>query len=224
MIIIDMGSGNTCRNDLEVAKDMISKVTEALGSTENCFLKWQLFEEAGDNVPLNIRIYREMLMYAVDQGWEDKITASVFDEVSLWRLLWAHSGISTIPFIKVACRPDLYPLTQVLPIADTWIVSVSNEADMRVMIERPEVRKALFCVSEYPAQESDYAWFRFAQIYALEEYAKMGISDHTEGWLQLKEQCFILAYEFHFRLPESTGLDAGPWAKTPEQIKEWVNA
>jgi hypothetical protein len=47
MIILDFGSGNTCRNDKGIVKDMI----QSLGQREGIIIKWQLFQHLPPNIP-----------------------------------------------------------------------------------------------------------------------------------------------------------------------------
>ena len=69
------------------------------------------------------------------------------------------------------------------------------------------------CVSEYPASKEDYI-----EIFP-ESFLELGISDHTIDW-ELFETYKPAIYECHYKLPDSTGLDAGPFARTPQQLKE----
>jgi sialic acid synthase SpsE len=69
----------------------------------------------------------------------------------------------------------------------------------------------MLCVSEYPAEIDAYG----NQQPAL----RWGISDHTIG-LDLWRKYRPAFYEKHFALEDSTGPDAGPWAATPDELRE----
>jgi len=62
-------------------------------------------------------------------------------------------------------------------------------------------------VSKYPSSIDDYS-----------DNAPF-ISDHTIG-LELWHRNKPLIWEKHYKLPDSTGLDAGPFAITPDELKE----
>ena len=48
-----------------------------------------------------------------------------------------------------------------------------------------------------------------------------GISDHTTNF-DLFNKYQPKVYEFHFKLDGMTGLDAGDFARTPDQIRAWL--
>jgi sialic acid synthase SpsE len=77
----------------------------------------------------------------------------------------------------------------------------------------------LLCVSKYPADIRDYQYEMKAMPYHPPQIA---ISDHTPGWAMFNQVGKLaVVWEKHYKLPESTGLDAGPWATTPEELA-WV--
>ena len=149
MIILDAGSGNTCKNDLDYVEKMIYELVKVdTGKHEIC-IKWQLFKDAPPNTPLDIRVFEFAYNYAETYGYQT--TASVFDEKSLEYLM-----LYDVPFVKIANRPDLYHLAGV--VAGFGVPALVSGRDM-------------FCVSEYPATVEQYE--------KLGLYEGCKISDHT---------------------------------------------
>ncbi len=197
MIILDMGSGNSCRNDKRIVDRMIREIAQ-FNTDKPVILKWQLFRDAPPNVPLD----RECFKYAYDLAWRlgYQATASVFDLDSLRYLM----GFD-VPFVKIACRPDLYELAKY----STKPVYISTaESGFNLPCE---VRLA--CVRQYPATLWDYEL-----TFTPEELKR--VSDHTVGWeLYYKYNCEIIEKHFvHERSPDNP--DAGPFAVTPEELAE----
>ena len=198
MIILDFGSGNSCLNDWQIAKEMIDALINVDSYTKNVVIKWQLFKEAGANVPLNRDIFKKAYWYAYMGGY--RTTASVFDMESLSFLLGFE-----IPFVKIANNPKYYSLVNYIPQSMRVIKSVGKHENW--------TPGCMVCVSDYPADAELYE-LRFSV-----EQLQAGISDHTTDWyLYHKYQPAI--YECHFCLPDSEGLDAGPFARRPEQLRE----
>jgi sialic acid synthase SpsE len=167
-------------------------------------IKHQLFEKAGDNIPLDHLIFNEAFYYAKALGY--KTTSSVFDLNSL-RLLLDYD----IPFVKIANRRDLDWLIGEVPRKIPVYVSIDNIAiDIELYTKN---FKILCCVSEYPAKNELY------EDYFPKVLLQDGISDHTIG-LNLFKKYQPRIWEKHYKLFGSTGLDAGPFAITPEQLKE----
>lgn len=131
MIIIDMGSGNTCKNDCKIIDKMIDSVAEYDKKRES-ILKWQLFISAGNNTPLKFNKFDYAFSYAAKSGF--KTSASVFDLDSLGFLLRYR-----IPFIKIANNCDL-------------LKGCTAYNNIRVIKSGVD----LCCVSEYPAKIEDY--------------------------------------------------------------------
>lgn len=191
MIIADFGSGNTCKNDFKIISQMIDKFAEALKETrDDVVIKWQLFQVAGGNVPLQYRMFDYAYGYAASYGY--KTTASVFDPDSLKFLLRYD-----VPFVKIANNKELYYLQMSIPNNIPAIVSGVD----------------LCCVSKYPATMDEY------EKAFKPDALKKGISDHTIGW-HLYKKYSPKMYEFHYCLDDSDGLDAGPWARRPKELKE----
>lgn len=205
MIIADLGSGNTCGNSWDYTKKMIDALAE-VDKKRKCIIKWQLFKECGANLPLSQRIFSNALCYAETLGF--KTTASVFDKETLEFLL----GFD-VPFVKIPNRRDLDWLIGEIPRRIPIIKSVGFwEWD------DPEIDEIdlLACISKYPATIEDYEIeFRAGKF----DYLKKGISDHTSDWILYKKYRPMIE-EVHFCLDDSTGLDAGPFARRPNQMKE----
>lgn len=202
-IILDLGSGNTSKNDWDYAKRMIDEIHAVNTGKHEVILKWQLFKKAGDNVPLDKEIFNKAYHYAETLGYQT--TASVFDLESLETLLCYD-----IPFIKIANNRDLDYLIGEIPRRVPVYVSCHYIGDAQ-NIHKMGNCYSLFCCSMYPSIAADYdnmtkTWFD-------------GISDHTTDW-QVFNYHKPDIYECHFKLDDSTGLDAGDFARIPAQLSE----
>jgi sialic acid synthase SpsE len=199
-IILDCGSGNTCSNDLSCVMQMIDSVPKLDGP--EIILKWQLFKEAGENIPLERGIFDFAYAYGRARGF--KTTASVFDFDSLYFLL--QYGI---PFVKIANNRQLDYLTgfvpRNIPIYLSW-----DGTDEPIY---PFIDELLSCESKYPATIADY--YTHFSTCELED----AVSDHTVG-TELYRRYQPRIWEKHFKLPDSAGLDAGPFAITPAELEE----
>jgi len=197
-IILDIGSGNTHKNNCEYALRMIDEVKAIDMDKHEIIFKAQLFEPGTrkPNIPLDRYTFYVMYRHCEDLGY--KMTSSVFDLASLQFLLeW------DIPFVKIANDPSIDWLIGEIPRKYLVYKSVGTEE------EYYDCRGAetLFCVSEYPADISRYP------------IGPDCISDHTVG-LDLWYGNKPVIWEKHLRLEDSTGLDAGPFAITPDELKE----
>jgi sialic acid synthase SpsE len=116
-----------------------------------------------------------------------------------------------VPFIKIANKPVLYDTVMREITVDTPVIVSWNK-------RRPQGinMKYMCCVSKYPAKLSDYE-----DSFNPDEL-KAGISDHTDNW-SLYNKYRPDVYEVHYMLPDSNGLDAGPFARVPDQLKEILN-
>lgn len=201
MFIIDAGSGETCKNDFAYTKRMIDSIPNTL---MDVVIKWQLFEDIPPLIPLNHDVYLYARDYAERRGF--KTASSVFSDESLDFLLGTDPA-----FVKIACRPHLYPLIDRcgdVPV----VVSVAGLNEYNAMRLKYPKATVLCCVADYPALEARYRqWFGGMLHY--------GISDHTETW-NLYERYKPVVYECHYRLEDSTGLDAKAFARTPAQLME----
>jgi len=201
MFILDFGSGNTCQNDWMYVKRMIDefyKIFREKKCKKEIVLKWQLFIHSENNIPLNRKIFETAFFYAWGIGFQT--TASVFDESSLTYLLDFD-----IPFVKIANQEKSQKIKGWVPDDYKVIKSVGKPEDVGL--------NSMCCVSKYPATVEDYEKTFFKTD------LKKGISDHTIDWtLYHKYQPKI--YECHYALDDSTGLDAGPFARRPSQLRE----
>jgi sialic acid synthase SpsE len=197
-IILDMGSGNTCKNDVGEVEKMIDAIAGRDIGAHNIVLKWQLFNSAPPNVPLDREIFRAAYEIAKAKGL--KTTASVFDADSM-RFLMGFD----VPFVKIACRPELYALAE---LTSKPVYISTAQTGMRLL---GKTVIQLACVPKYPATIEDYE----------KEFTKaelLYISDHTVGWrLYNKYRPQIIEKHFvHVREPGNP--DAGPFAVTPKEI------
>lgn len=169
--IAEFGSGNTCRNDIQIVEQMIDGLADVDSGTHDVVIKWQLFHDAPPNTPLWHTIFEHAYHYAKSKGYQT--TASVFDRESLDFLLKFD-----VPFVKIACRPSLYPIVQHIPKDIPAYVSYPSFAGRMGKSKRVV---PLACVPKYPAPLIAYERnFQPAHI-------KMGVSDHTEGWELYRE-------------------------------------
>ena len=196
--IIEMGSGNTCRNDRAEVEKMIDAVAGVDSGEHEVILKWQLFVHAPPNEMLYSGVFDHAYHYAKMYGYET--TASVFDELSLKFLL-----LYDVPFVKIACRPHLYSLIRKCP-APVY-VSVSRPD---ILDDEPGVTR-LCCVPEYPASLEDYE-----RIFPNLRH----VSDHTVGW-QLYRRARPEIIEKHFvHERRAVNPDAGPFSVLPHELGE----
>lgn len=202
-IVLDFGSGNSSHNDLTYIKRMIDELKAVDTGKHSITIKWQLFEKAGDNIPLKVDSFKYAYNYAKTLGYET--TASVFDVSSLMYLMTFKPC-----FIKIANNRKLDKLIGLVPRKYPVYVSVGSWTERAMMY--PDCT-ALFCVSKYPATIDDYekTFSRFALA--------SNVSDHTIGF-ELFNKYKPDVWECHYKLEDSTGLDAGPFAKLPRELAE----
>ena len=217
MIILDFGSGNTCKNKISEIERMVNGL-DILSHKfrENIVIKWQLFYNAGGNIPLKPKVFESAVHYALVKGY--KSTASVFDRDSLLTLLKVSAF--DIPFVKIANNIDLHYLQEDVPRKTPVFQSVSKLEDC--FSYRQDTNKIhLCCVSKYPAGIGEYEKsFGISKLKSTSNVnIPWGISDHTTNW-DLYKEYRPHTYECHYKLPDSTGLDAGEFARTPEQLLE----
>jgi len=217
IIILDMGSGETCKNDPYQVRAMIDAVDDADNREVEIILKWQLFRggEFAHLRALHPGVFALAYDYARSKGYAT--TASVFDAESLDFL----TGFR-IPFVKYACLPsDRLPLGLD---AGYWegqrVMSYRNtEHENEIKLHAPTPHR-LACVREYPAKNLSYA------LAFTEEQLRRGISDHTDHTLgmQLLMRYRPELYETHFCLDWQDGPDTGPFALRPEQLRDMLEA
>ena len=212
-IILDFGSGNTCQNDKAIVKRMIDELRDIDTGKNEVIIKWQLFEEAEGNIPLNHSMFGYAYGYAKKLGY--KTTSSVFDKPSLDFLLKYD-----IPFVKIANRRDLDWLVGEVPRKLPVYISYKDSDELSDLVEKIKTSygddKFLQCVSKYPATIEEYE--KHGEWVGL-LYRYKAISDHTIG-LDLLKKYQPQIWEKHYKLNDSTGLDAGPFAITPEELSE----
>lgn len=207
MIVLDFGSGETCQNDFGIVKRMIDELARVDSRKENVIIKWQLFHDVPAGCkPLGLGVFTRAYDYALDRHYFT--TASVFDENSLKFLL----NFNPV-FVKIAARPKLYRLLDLVPKDVTTFVSIPPGFDEKkaLMAQYPNM-KPLYCVPEYPASPTVYET-------AFGGNLSYSISDHTHDWY-LRNKYRPLFHEVHYKLDDSTGLDSGPWARTARQLEE----
>ena len=224
MIILDFGSGATSKNDVTIVRRMIDELAAVDTGKHTVVIKWQLFTDCPPNIPLQLDVFDYAYNYAKGKGYQT--TASVFDMDSLQFLLTYD-----IPFIKLANRPDLYWLAGEVPRKIPVYASVGGGHGRAIVLYGQEVLDEnidvlLSCVSEYPATVEEYEkWFtfdggdvKFPPGFS-GGHALYYVSDHTTDFT-LYHKYKPSIYECHYKLNDSTGPDAGPFARTPDQLKE----
>jgi sialic acid synthase SpsE len=196
-IILDCGSGNSCHNNPLIVEEMIRELARVDTCRHKVILKWQLFDFAPPNIPLDRNIFRYAYEYAERYAFET--TASVFDLDSLKFLMGFE-----VPFVKIACRPDLYHLAQYSSVP-VYISSASSGLHLPCEVN-------LACVRKYPATLEMYeATFTKDEL----KY----VSDHTAGW-ELFEKYTPNVIEKHYvNTREEGNPDAGPFAVTPAELE-----
>jgi sialic acid synthase SpsE len=202
-VILDFSSGNTCRNDLTYIKRMIDELKAVDTGKHEVIIKWQLFEKAGDNIPLTKQSFDYAYEYAREWGYQT--TASVFDEESLDYLMSYNPC-----FIKIANNRKLDKLIGLIPRRFPVYVSVGSWTERSSLHQYSDIT-AMFCVSNYPADLYDYE-SRFSSF-----GLRTAVSDHTVG-LELFKKYKPEVWECHYKLDDSTGLDAGLFSKTPHEL------
>ena len=198
-ICLDMGSGNTCRNDEDYVRRMINAVVDIDTGKHEIIFKWQLFESEPPNKPLSFDVFDFAYSYAEDCGYET--TSSAFDEDSLIFLLQHR-----VPYVKIACRPRCYYLVGKVPREIPVYLSYQDLADLPRV---GPINVIMACVPHYPA--------------LLEEYpkGKLYYSDHVQGLgLWYREQPEIWEKHFVLDRDDPDNPDAAGHATTPEELKE----
>ena len=203
LIILDLGSGNSCRNDPAYARLMVDTVIQMDKKRHQVMFKWQLEKnDPPGQRKLERKVFAEIHAYTLRQGYASG--SSVFDQESLAFLLGCGPS-----FVKIACRPDLYPLTAVVPRG----IPVFLSADQREKHEFSPPATVMLCIPEYPAKLEDYeraGWCRNA------------VSDHTP-LLELWRKYEPKVWEKHFVLQHSDdNPDAGIFAITPDLLAEVI--
>lgn len=207
MIVLDFGSGETCKNDITYIQRMIDELADIDSHQNEVFIKWQLFKQIPPLMPLSRASYLYAKEYAEKKGYET--FASVFDADSLDFLSTTHP-----PYIKIACRPHLYWLIAHAMDYRPTIVSVGSVVDYNDLIGRygGDYLHLLCCVAEYPANVTLYENLFSGLLH-------YGLSDHTSD-LQLYKKYKPEVWERHYCLPDSEGPDSGSFAIWPDVLQE----
>lgn len=199
MFIIDIGSGNSLKT-IDQACATVKAVKDLC--IPDSYVKFQLFQKAGNNIPLDPEIFDRATKYCHVMGMPYGV--SVFDEWSLD--LAIHSG--ALKFLKLANRPDLRWLINKAPKEDRWIISTD---DPNLKIDRRDT-DIIYCISKYPAKEKEYEKFG--------DKLKRGCSDHTVGWGLFKRFSPAI-YECHFVMArDDQNPDGGDFARLPSDFEE----
>ena len=210
-IILDI-SANTHKNNWDYLKKMLNELQKVDTGKHEIIIKHQLFKEAGQNIPLEHELFYYAYDYAKELGY--KTTSSVFDKKSLDFLLKFD-----VPFVKIANNRKLDWLIGEIPRKIPVYVSCGNYKEYDNANNGFNLIR-MACISKYPASIKDYENnFIYGSDYE-GEYIQYGIiSDHTinfDLWHKYKPRII----EWHYGLEDSTGLDAGPFMRTPTMLAE----
>lgn len=212
-IILDI-SPNTHLNSNIIIHRMINEIKKIDTHKHEIIFKTQIFRNAPPNLPITPEALNFFGFCSKLAGY--KWTASVFDLESLDMLMKYEEEI---PFIKVACRKDLY-----------WLIGeIKRKIKVYVSfdgITLPEMEKMqahdrlLLCIPKYPAEWREY--IERANGYTFNNIAMdWNCSDHTVGFeLWHRRDIKPAIIEWHYCEKDSTGPDAGPFAKTVDDLKE----
>lgn len=215
MIILDFGSGETCKNDKSIIKRMIDELRTFDTGRKPIIIKWQLFGKNVPLKPLKISMFKYAYNYAKESGYET--TASVFDKKSVKELLKYK-----IPFIKIACDvedisyrnklDELIPYIYKKRNKNITYIYQSFQKKIDFDFSKHEMNHYfLCCIPKYPAILGDYE-YNFNK-----ELLNVGISDHTIG-LDLYNKYRPQIWEKHYKLEDSTGPDAASFAVTAREL------
>ncbi len=237
-IILDVAP-NTFKNDLDYFEEMVNAIRKIDTEKYDIIFKTQMFGSNSEAAKVNLRLANSILkeMNTICEECGYKFTSSVFDYYSLVCLLGAGFPV---PFVKFACRPELYYLSNFIPHGVPIYMSIdtrkyqsvnSLNQEIEILVKRRKMilldheidsDKFLLCVPEYPCKESDYQFNLFNR----------SISDHTEG-LKLfdrweNDNAFVdeltrnqskCCFEMHYILDrDQSNPDAGPFAKTISEL------
>ena len=211
-LILDIGSGNTL-TDNETAIKLINEIAKRDTKKYELVLKTQLFRSAPPNKPLKPEVFTAAWSHAGDVGYH--LTSSVFDRLSLEFLLEWDLTTWRLPFIKIACRPDLYWMIGEIPRRIPVYYSSDGKSDLshdEYWVEWGPGIEKLKCVREYPANPEDYK----------DSNGIVGskISDHTVGWDMFNATPNKEIWEKHVYLERSPdNPDSGPFAVTPTELE-----
>jgi hypothetical protein len=194
------------KNDNVIIHRMINDLKKIDNRKHEIIFKTQVFKEAPPNLPITPDALNFFGFCAKLAGYQ--WTASVFDLDSLELLMKYEEHL---PFIKIPCRPDLYWLAGEIKRKIMVYISFPEELiDNEIIDNMTEEDRILSCIPKYPATPEEYIKKHQNLFY---------ISDHTVGfelWYTYKPAI----WEVHYKEPTSTGPDAGPFAKTLEDLKE----
>ena len=215
-IILDLGAGNNTKNNHSIIKEMIDQVYLLQHQTKKKILiKFQLFSEMKDLIPLNRDLYIFAYYYAKTLNLE--VLAGIFDEKNLQ---FISAFLKDTPYIKIACRTSLYKYIGKIPKYVTIFVSVDSLQTRDKLKKKYPCHKLiyLYCVPEYPANYIKYeSLFNGLGHSGNLNYS---ISDHTVN-LGMYKRFEPEYYERHFLLSHEDCLDpfGSEFASTAKEIE-----
>ncbi len=232
-IVLDV-SANTFKNDIVYFENMVQQIRTIDSRKYQITFKTQLFSKDSEAAKINIVLEHTIFykMKCICEDYRYGLTSSIFDISSLVFLL----DYINLPFIKIACRPDLYNLIESIPNNIPVYVSIDcresgPSAFFHYQLANRTIR-TLKCIPEYPAKTKDY----IDNIFKTKEPIYSNISDHTTDlklfnyWKSNLSYMGESGYNFPFKYEifelhyvlehDSNNPDAGAFAKTIKDLKE----
>jgi sialic acid synthase SpsE len=202
VIILDMGAGDAHHNDIEYIKEIMAELPAGV------VVKFQLFKDIPGLTPMTPSVFMKAQVFGQERGID--VTASAFCSESLELI----TKLVKVPFVKIACRPELYPMIDEIPLTLPVVVSIDSHPQlMAVATEHMQHPIAyMCCVPKYPATMDEY-WDNFTHA-----MLGRGVSDHTIG-LELFQDHKPQLYERHL---DYQGPDE-EWSVTTDDV-HWMLA
>lgn len=204
MIILDMGAGDAHGNDIDFIKEVMAELPHGV------VVKFQLFRDIPGLTPMTPSCFLKAHAFGEERGIP--VTASAFDSGSLEII----TKLVKVPFVKIACRVEMYPLIDEIPLSIPVLVSVDSQPQLMAVATEHMAHPIAYmcCVPKYPATEDDYR-NNFSK-----SMLSSAISDHTMG-LDLWQTNRPTIYEKHldFQGPDeawSISTDDVWWMKKQE--------
>lgn len=200
-LIFDI-SANTHKNKNSLIEEILYELDKYRKNDHEIIIKAQLFNKdvGGENIVCEKKSFEFMHKISLRLGF--KCTASVFDLESAKFLI----NNFDIPFIKFACDKKYNEIEDIIPHKIKIISSISPKNNSFDLLKSDTSRIYMLCVPSYPAKIDDYP-IGFSCI-----------SDHVKG-LSLYNRDSPIIWEKHLKMETSTGLDAGPFAITPKELR-----
>lgn len=213
-IFLDFGSGETCRNELNIAQRMLDDLSNIRYNKKffRVIVKWQLFHKAPPPFypwPLKLGVFDFVFEYAKEKGFET--IASVYDEESLYNLIDRFN----VPFVKIDSEA-YYHLIDLVP---RNIPVLINVKDMKISKElRLAYGNSIIPIyglyNRRPANHFEYESLFGGNL----SYSIVDNCVDTSLFTEYQP----LFYERAYALNDSVGLDTGAFASTSKQLEKML--